>query len=524
MTGDGGEPTRRACLRAALSVGAAAGLAGCPTLGADDGEASSDTPAGTPSNPTTATETPTATASPTPTPTPTREPLVRLSGEFAAYRGDAHRRASVPDRTGPSDDPGIAYSRELPGPVVQPVGSGSQLLLAGRDWLAAFDPKRGVREWNLSLDAVVGKPPVVADGTAVLATDTGLIAVEADSTVAWRGTPTGVAAFAPTRVGDRFCVVGDRGLALYTDSGRERWSVPLGERALATPAATAETVYVPVRRGGDEPAVFALTASKGATDWRTTLLGLGVAGFGLAALAWVLARDSPSEAGLPEIDGVPLARTPSLRQVTKNAGSVLRERETWLVGTILFCGTGVNVTVFGLWGVPYLVQTYGLSVTRASTFTLLGSGGLFVGPPLVGWVSDRLGRRTGLLVVGQAVYALAFLVLAVTGDPPLAVVALVFFGAGFLAGAYALGYAVVKERHASGASGVATGTVNTLAFSGAALLPTLMGLVLDTYWTGETIGGARVYSVLGYRVAFGLAALAGVIAMVAAGWLHTRTR
>jgi len=261
-----------------------------------------------------------------------------------------------------------------------------------------------------------------------------------------------------------------------------------------------------------------------ATDWRTTLLGLGVAGFGLAALAWVLARDSPSRAGLPEIDGVPLARTPSLRQVTKNAGSVLRERETWLVGIILFCGTGVNITVFGLWGVPYLVQTYGLSVTRASTFTLLGSGGLFVGPPLVGWVSDRLGRRTGLLVVGQAVYALAFLVLAVTGDPPLAVVALVFFGAGFLAGAYALGYTVVKERHASGASGVATGTVNTLAFSGAALLPTLMGLVLDTYWTGETIGGARVYSVLGYRVAFGLAALAGVIAMVAAGWLHTRTR
>jgi outer membrane protein assembly factor BamB len=271
MTGDGGEPTRRACLRAALSVGVAAGLAGCPTLGADDSEASSDTPAETPSNPVTATETPTATPSPTPTPTPTREPLVRLSGEFAAYRGDAHRRASVPDRTGPSDDPGIAYSRELPSPAVQPVGSGSQLLLAGRDWLAAFDPKRGVREWNLSLDAVVGKPPVVADGTAVLATDTGLIAVEADSTVAWRGTPTGVAAFAPIRVGDRFCVVGDRGLALYTDTGRERWSVPLGKRALATPAATAETVYVPVPRGTDESAVFALTASKGATDWRTTV-------------------------------------------------------------------------------------------------------------------------------------------------------------------------------------------------------------------------------------------------------------
>ena len=274
MTGAGGEPTRRAWLRAALSVGVTAGLAGCPVFGADgdsDDDPSSDTPAGTPSEPATATETPTPTASPTPTPTPTREPLVRLSGEFTAYRGDAHRRASAPDRSGPSDDPGIAYSRELPGPVVQPVGSDSRLLLAGRDWLAAFDPKRGVRKWNRSLDATVQRPPVVADGTAVLATDTGLLAAEPDGTVAWRGTSTGVAAFAPTRVGDRFCVVGDRGLALYTDSGRERWSVPLGERALATPAATTETVYVPVPRGADESAVFALTASGGATDWRTAV-------------------------------------------------------------------------------------------------------------------------------------------------------------------------------------------------------------------------------------------------------------
>jgi hypothetical protein len=65
--------------------------------------------------------------------------------------------------------------------------------------------------------------------------------------------------------------------------------------------------------------------------------------------------------------------------------------------------------------------------------------------------------------------------------------------------------------------------VNTIGFAGAALLPTMMGVVLDTYWTGETIGGARVYSVLGYRYAFGLAALTGAVAVLAAVWLHYRT-
>jgi len=257
-----------------------------------------------------------------------------------------------------------------------------------------------------------------------------------------------------------------------------------------------------------------------ALGWRETLLGLGIVGFALAVLAFVLARDSPADAGLREIDGVPIARTPSLRAVAGNTRTVLRERATWLVGIVLFAGTGVNITVFGLWGVPYVVQTYGTSVPTASNFTLLGSLGLVVGPPVMGWLSDRLDRRTGLIVVGMALYAVTFAVLAVTGDPPIAVVGLVFFLSGFLAGAYALGYTVVKERHESGASGVSTGTVNTIGFAGAALLPTLMGAVLDAYRTGQTLNGAQVYSVLGYRVAFGLAALTGALAVVAALLLH----
>jgi sugar phosphate permease len=261
-----------------------------------------------------------------------------------------------------------------------------------------------------------------------------------------------------------------------------------------------------------------------AAGWRPTLLGLGVLGFVLAAVAVVLARDSPADAGLREIEGVPLARTPSLRAVAANTTVVLRERATWLVGIVLFAGTGVNITVFGLWGVPYVVQTYGVSVPTASNFTLLGSLGLVVGPPVMGWLSDRLDSRTGLIVVGMALYAGVFAVLAATGRPPLPVVGAAFFLAGFLAGAYALGYTVVKERHDSGASGVSTGTVNTIGFAGAALLPTLMGVVLDAYRTGRTLNGAQVYSVVGYRLAFALAALTGGVAVLAALWLHLDAR
>lgn len=257
--------------------------------------------------------------------------------------------------------------------------------------------------------------------------------------------------------------------------------------------------------------------------WRATTLALGAAGLAAAVGVYALARDSPRAAGLDAIADVPDPATLTLAEVAANARLVLRDRGTWLVSIALFCGTGVTLTLLGLWGVPYVVQVYDVSVTTASLYTLLGSVGLMVGPPLFGWLSDRLGRRTPLMVVGAALYAATLVALAATERPPRVVVAGAYFGVAFLLGALMLGYTVAKERHGSDASGVATGTVNAVAFTGAAVLPTVMGAALDAYWTGEIVAGARVYTQFGYRVAFAIAAAAGLVALACTAWLHVRT-
>lgn len=259
-----------------------------------------------------------------------------------------------------------------------------------------------------------------------------------------------------------------------------------------------------------------------AAGWRRTFLGLAGVGLLVALVVAVVVRDTPATAGLPEIAGVGPTPDRSLAEIRTSAGRVLREPETWGLGLVLFCSTGVSVTVLGLWGIPYLVQTYGVSVTRASTYTLLGSLGLLVGPPVIGWVSDRIEGRTALMVVGGVLYAATFVALAALGDPPLAAVGAAFFAVGGLVGAFSLAYAVVKERHDAATSGVSIGAVNTVAFFGPALMPTAMGAVLDGFWTGETVAGARVYTLVGYRVAFALAAGAGAVALLASVWLHYR--
>jgi len=50
------------------------------------------------------------------------------------------------------------------------------------------------------------------------------------------------------------------------------------------------------------------------------------------------------------------------------------------------------------------------------------------------------------------------------------------------------------------------------------------GMVLDVFWTGKIVDGTPVYSFTGYRVAFGIATVAGFAALACALWIHQTRR
>jgi sugar phosphate permease len=259
-----------------------------------------------------------------------------------------------------------------------------------------------------------------------------------------------------------------------------------------------------------------------AVGWRDGLLGVGLAGFVLTVAVYLLVRDSPADAGLSAVKGTPETADQTFSQVIDGVRAVFGRRDTWIMGVMLFFATGMNFTVMGLWGVPYVVQAYDVSVQTASLYTLVGNAGLVFGSPILGWLSDRLENRTGIILVAAVVYLLAYASIVALGTPPLWYVGIVFFAVMFLLGGFTLAYTVIKERHTAERSGTATGTINGMGFLGAAVLPGVMGWVLDIFWTGETVAGSRVYTLFGYRVAFGVAAASGLIALICAAWLHRR--
>jgi sugar phosphate permease len=249
--------------------------------------------------------------------------------------------------------------------------------------------------------------------------------------------------------------------------------------------------------------------------WRTAILVAGATTGVLAVAVATAVRDRPSEA---DTDTDHTAAT--LADIAANTRTVLAEVETWLMGLLLFLVLGVNFTVLGLWGVPFIADTYGVSVARASTYVLLGNVGFVLGSPAFGALSDRTGWRTELVVATSVVFALSYAALLFV--PPLPVVGVALFCALLANGGVALVFTVGKERHTPAVAGTVTGVINSLGYVGAAVLPTVMGAVLDAYWTGEIINGARVYTVTGYRVAFGVATAAAVLAVATAVWLHRR--
>ena len=261
-----------------------------------------------------------------------------------------------------------------------------------------------------------------------------------------------------------------------------------------------------------------LAVSVAEVGWRTTLAGVGLLGVGAGVAIYAGVRNAPTDAGLPPIEGVSPPSGTTFRSAAGHARRVLADPMTWVLGVVFFAFVGTTFTVLGIWGVPYLVDRYDLTVQQASTYVLVGNVGFLVGPPAIGRLSDRLGVRTPIVAAASALFAAGYGLLAVLGRPPLLVTGAVFFGTTFVGGAGFITFTLVKNRHPAEASGSATGTVNSLGFVGVAALPVVMGWLLDAFWTGETVDGARVYTALGYRAAFAVAVAMGLVALCGSGW------
>jgi len=103
--------------------------------------------------------------------------------------------------------------------------------------------------------------------------------------------------------------------------------------------------------------------------------------------------------------------------------------------------------------------------------------GWIIGCPLLGVLSDRLGRRKPV-IAGGAIVLLGSLVLILYGPPDLFPPYSLGLAAGIASGAAMLPYTVIKEANRPEHGGTATGVINFINFSLSALLGPVFGALL----------------------------------------------
>ncbi len=237
-----------------------------------------------------------------------------------------------------------------------------------------------------------------------------------------------------------------------------------------------------------------------AFGWRPVMLVSAAVTAALAVAIWLRVRNDPGELGYeshsPTHDSGG-GRSSILRGVLQ----VFTYRNVWILLLSPIGVSGAVLTFGGLWGVPYLRQTYGLSPNAAAAIASALLIAWALGGPTMGALSTRLGRRKPLHVAGCIVTLACWSLIAFV-HLPLPVLVGVLLVAGFAAGNLIIGFAYNKESVPPHLSGTASGVCNMGPLMGGMLLQPAMGWVLDRYWQGGLEAGARIYPPEAYQAGF----------------------
>jgi MFS family permease len=220
--------------------------------------------------------------------------------------------------------------------------------------------------------------------------------------------------------------------------------------------------------------------------WSTFWIGMGIGGLAISVMLFFLIPPAPPA---ERRDDWLASAGRAMWLVFRNPQSIL----CGMIAGLLFIPT----TIFDMiWGVRYLQDARGFEYATAVMRSATVPFGWIIGCPLLGLLSDRLGRRKPVIMGGAIVLlgCLAWILYGPVDTFPPYVLGLV---AGIASGAAMLPYTVIKEANPPEASGTATGVVNFLNFTFSALLGPVFAWILVA-----VSGGAGRMSLEHYQTAF----------------------
>jgi len=180
------------------------------------------------------------------------------------------------------------------------------------------------------------------------------------------------------------------------------------------------------------------------------------------------------------------ASKPGLGTALRGFGTVFANPQSILCGLIaglIFMPT----TIFDMvWGVRFLEEAHNIPYSEAVFRSASVPFGWIIGCPLLGWISDRIGRRKPV-ILGATLLLLLCMALILYGPrdvfPPYALGLVT----GIASGSAMINYSVIKEANRPDLAGTATGVINFINFS----MTALFGPIFARMLAAASAGGER---------------------------------
>ncbi len=245
--------------------------------------------------------------------------------------------------------------------------------------------------------------------------------------------------------------------------------------------------------------------------WRQTLYYSSFVGFILFPIIWFVIRDQPRD---PSQNHSTINHAHiSYRQLLKDILVALKNKQIWLNGLIGSLLMAPTVVFAELWGTSYLKVVESFDANMAARSVAMIFLGWAIGGPIVGYLSDKIGRRKPLLVLGAFVVTVLLAITFYYPNLTHVQISVLLLLIGIFSSAEILCFAIGRENCPTHLSGTVIAITNFIVVSGA-VFQVIVGKLLDKGWSGEMTNMMKVYSADNYRSALFLLPILTLVAFI----------